>query len=199
MSDALSDRVTYWFTMNEPQCFFSDFLEMVNMQERDIAAKQVYRNILLSHGLAVKALRSGAMRPLKIGMVIMGLAVEPVPGALDENQAMHMMFSDLGGYMGMARWLDPIMDGTCPNAVSDILTPAMASTMKTSGATVSITARLNPAAMVCLPKAWMALFWTTGFPATGNGAFAPARTLLRIPLCLSPVAEWSGTGWAAFC
>lgn len=123
MSDALSDRVTYWFTMNEPQCFFSDFLEMVNMQERDIAAKQVYRNILLSHGLAVKALRSGAMRPLKIGMVIMGLAVEPVPGALDENQAMHMMFSDLGGYMGMARWLDPIMDGTCPNAVSDILTP----------------------------------------------------------------------------
>ena len=121
VAEAFSDRVEYWFTLNEPQCVLPDFLELAQKAGDEQAAVQAYRGMLLSHGRGVQALRREAKRPLKIGMVIMGLAVEPVPGVLEEERAFQMMAADLGGYMGMARWLEPVLRGVAPAAVAGAL------------------------------------------------------------------------------
>ncbi len=121
MSEALSDKVKYWFTMNEPQCFHGDFLDLAGKKGDEEAAKKAYRTILLCHGRAVQELRAVAKQPLKIGMVIMGLPVEAVPGVLNEEQAFGLMASDAGGYMGMTRWVDPMISGNVPDRVADTL------------------------------------------------------------------------------
>lgn len=121
MAEALSDRVAYWFTMNEPQCFHGDFLDLAGGKgdtERETAA---WRNILRSHGRAVQELRSAAKQPLKLGMVIMGMAIEPVPGSLDEERAYALAYSDVAGWMGVARWCDPMLLGAVPEALSSSL------------------------------------------------------------------------------
>lgn len=122
MAEALSDRAVYWFTMNEPQCFHADFLKLAGKGEDEAAAKAAWRTILLSHGQAVLALRKYARQPLKIGHVIMGMAVEPVPGVLPEDKAYQLFSSDAAGWMGQARWLDPIIEGTVPQALEGVLT-----------------------------------------------------------------------------
>lgn len=123
MSQALSDQVSYWFTLNEPQCFLGDYLDLAGKAGDPEAERIAYRNILLCHGRAVQELRAAAKRPLKIGMVIMGLVVEPVPGAIDENTAYDLMFSDAGGYLGMTRWIDPMLLGAVPESMSGVLSP----------------------------------------------------------------------------
>ncbi len=121
VAEALSDKVRYWFTMNEPQCFHSDFLDLAGKKGDEAAAQAAYRNILLCHGRAVRELRAAAKQPLKIGMVIMGLPIEAVPGVLSEEQAFGLMASDAGGYMGMTRWLDPLLLGSVPDSMANVL------------------------------------------------------------------------------
>lgn len=116
MVEALSDKVKYWFTMNETQCMMPDFLELAGGNEN-----QVYRNLLLAHGRAVQEMRKAAKQSLKIGMVVMGMVVEALPGILDENTATAMTFSDMGGFMGMVRWTDPIVLGQVPDSMKEVL------------------------------------------------------------------------------
>lgn len=116
MTEALSDKVKYWFTMNEPQCMLPDFQELAGGD-----ATQIYRNMLLAHGKAIQEMRASAGQPLKIGMVVMGMVVEALPGIMTENKAAEMTFSDLGGYMTMLRWTDPILAGKVPESMKDVL------------------------------------------------------------------------------
>jgi beta-glucosidase len=110
-------EVQYWFTMNEPQCFGPDFISLKPESDE----KQVVRTILLSHGEAVKRMRAAAAHPLKIGYVIMGIAVEPVPGVVDEDTAYAMTFTDKAGMKGMSWWTDPMLLGVAPESLMDTL------------------------------------------------------------------------------
>lgn len=116
VANAFSDRVVYWFTMNETQCMLPDFVDLSGAKEAT-----VYRLMLLAHGRAVQELRKAAKQPLKIGMVVMGVIVEALPGILPEDMAYEMTFSDAGGYMGMVRWTDPVLLGQVPESMKDIL------------------------------------------------------------------------------
>lgn len=118
MAEALSDQVEYWFTMNEPQCFFPDYLELAGQAGDQAAELAAYRHILLSHGRGVQELRKAAKRPLKIGMVIMGLVIEPLPGVIDEDTAYSVMFSSQGGFLGMTAWTDPMILGAVPESMA---------------------------------------------------------------------------------
>ncbi len=134
MITELSDRVSYWFTLNEPQCFFNDYLELDSARNvnHDTAGEQkqisqeemmnrVYRGVLLSHGRAVQEMRKAAKQTLQIGMVIMGMVAEPVENVLDETQAEAMTFADMAGFMGMVRWTDPMILGKVPSSMSQVL------------------------------------------------------------------------------
>jgi beta-glucosidase len=110
-------EVQYWFTMNEPQCFGPDFISLKPESDE----KQVVRTILLSHGEAVKRMRAASAHPLKIGYVIMGIAVEPVPGVVDEDTAYAMTFTDKAGMKGMSWWTDPMLLGVAPESLMDTL------------------------------------------------------------------------------
>ncbi len=116
MIESYSDRVKYWFTMNEPQCMIADFVEMSGADENT-----AYRLMLLAHGRAVQEMRKAASQPLKIGHVIMGMVVEALPGMLPEEYATGMTFSDMGGFMGMLRWTDPMLLGEVPESMKDVL------------------------------------------------------------------------------
>lgn len=115
---ALSPKVKYWFTLNEPQCFVTDFTG----QNPSGDVKKATRTVLLAHGKAVQAIRRCSVQPAQVGLAIMGICLHPVPGALDENMARAMTFSDKGGVMGMSWWLDPMMLGTTPAPLQDTLT-----------------------------------------------------------------------------
>ena len=122
MTEALSDRVSYWFTMNEPQCFHGDYLDVAGFKGDLAKETEAWKNILLAQGRAVQELRAAAKQPLKIGMVIMGMAIEPVPGRLEEEKAYEMAYSDMAGWMGVARWCDPMILGKVPEALKGALT-----------------------------------------------------------------------------
>lgn len=114
--EAFSDRVKIWFTMNEPQCLLSRYKDISESGERT-----AYRLLLLAHGRAVQEMRKAAGRPLQIGHVIMGVVAEPVPGVISEEAAVEMTFSDLGGFMGMLRWTDPMLLGKTPESMKSVL------------------------------------------------------------------------------
>lgn len=113
----LSDKVKYWFTMNEPQCFAADYLDLNS--EAEICG--VTRNIMLAHGKAVMAIREHAKQPVKISLVIMGLSMEPVENIMDETGAAETTFSEQMGFMGMRWWMDPLVLGEIPDAMKDTL------------------------------------------------------------------------------
>ncbi len=117
VTEALSDKVKYWFTMNEPQCFASDYI----MLDPEARMEEVTRNILLAHGKAVRAIRKYAKQPAKIGLVIMGLCMEPVEGVMDELTAEAATFSEEMRYMGMKWWMDPVILGEIPSALQNTL------------------------------------------------------------------------------
>jgi beta-glucosidase len=75
-------RVSNYITINEPQCFLSQGYECGRFAPGlSLSKEEVYKcmhNVLLAHGLAVKALREGSSVPLKIGIVSTGRFCYPL-------------------------------------------------------------------------------------------------------------------------
>lgn len=114
---ALSDRVKYWFTLNEPQCLIDD----LTCQTPSHDIKCGTRGILLAHGKAVQTIRRVTKQPAQIGLVIMGICLEPISGAIDEETAYAGTFSDMAQHYGMSWWMDPAILGNVPKPLQDTL------------------------------------------------------------------------------
>lgn len=71
VSEAFSDRVTNFITLNEPQCFtglahlHTEHAPGISLPTRDLF--QLIHNVLRAHGAAVIALREKAKRPILVG------------------------------------------------------------------------------------------------------------------------------------
>lgn len=69
---ALSDRVTYWMTINEPQCFIGlGYGQGTHAPFEKVGAEEmarIQRVVMLAHGKAVRVLRENAVRKPKIGL-----------------------------------------------------------------------------------------------------------------------------------
>lgn len=116
MSRRFSDRVSTWFTLNEPWCSwilgYKDGIHAPGAREPERVHRQVAHNLLLAHGSSVAALRTGAQgKPLRIGLV--------------HNPHNYTPFADLPEHVDAARalwhqnnaWLlDPILRGAYPQA-----------------------------------------------------------------------------------
>jgi beta-glucosidase len=89
--DRLSDRVTHWITLNEPQCFVGlghqdgwhapgDRLEVADVLK-------VAHHSLLAHGKAVQVIRSHAKKPPCIGAAPVGVIDVPLTDSADDIDA----------------------------------------------------------------------------------------------------------------
>ena len=77
---ALDGYVDYWVTFNEPQCFlFFGYItgEHAPFKKDLLFLRRYVKNMLLSHGKAVRLIRKTASRPVKIGVAMVARGFIP--------------------------------------------------------------------------------------------------------------------------
>ena len=98
VADRLSDRVTRWMTLNEPQCFIGLGMDSgvhapgVRLPRTDVLAAA--HHALLAHGRAVQVLREHARRKATIGWAPVGVTAIPDSNSPADVEAARLgMFS----------------------------------------------------------------------------------------------------------
>lgn len=113
--DALSDRVTWWMTMNEPQCFIMNgYMQGAHAPfKRDyLALSRLTRNCMLAHAQAVKVIRQYAKKPPKVGIAMASGCFVPKDETPKEIETARKNSIETGmGLMGNRWWMDPILAG----------------------------------------------------------------------------------------
>lgn len=124
VADRFGDRVTNWFTQNEPQCYIGLGLwdgihapgDKLGWQQILLAAK----HSMLGHGLAVQALRT-ASKPGKIGMAPVGQPFAPAsnsPADIEAARELTFKSSDRSPWQNTL-WMDPVLKGVFPQDILD--------------------------------------------------------------------------------
>lgn len=118
-----SDRVKYFITMNEPQCFIGQgYLEAIHAPGVKLPYRDVFQmahNVMKAHGAAVIAMREAAKREIKIGYAPTCSANYPATDSPEDIEAARRSFfacPDLDEYVmwSVAWWSDPVMLGKYP-------------------------------------------------------------------------------------
>ena len=118
--DRLSDRVTHWITLNEPQCFVllgnqtGKHAPGLQLPEADVI--RIGHHALLAHGRAVQTIRAVAKQPPKVGIAPIGVASIPATEQqVDIDAARQATFDNAGETLfSTAWWLDPVFFGRYP-------------------------------------------------------------------------------------
>lgn len=119
--DALSDRVQYWVTLNEPQCFIGcgyyvgNHAPFLKTQPRDLLT--MGHNVLLAHGKATRYIRNHAKKKPQIGFSPIGPSFIPKDDSVEAiEEAKKKTFSTHGeGFVfSLSYWSDPIFLGKYP-------------------------------------------------------------------------------------
>lgn len=124
--DNFSDRVTYWITLNEPQCHIiighinGDCAPKLTVTDRQ--GLMLVHSILKAHGKAVKTIRKYAVKKPMIGMAPNPSAFYPVTDEQKDVEA-----AEKAAFMCKERtfwnnllWLDPVFKGEYPKEVKEI-------------------------------------------------------------------------------
>ena len=116
----LSDRVTHWMTLNEPQCFIGLGHDMgshapglkLSRAECLLAA----HHVMLAHGLGVQAIRAHSVRKSLVGWAPVGLAGVPASDSPEDLAALnqHVFRVGKGFLWNNAWWGDPVVLGRYP-------------------------------------------------------------------------------------
>lgn len=113
--DALSDRVTWWMTMNEPQCFIMNgYMQGVHAPFKHdyLALSRLTRNCMLAHAQAAKIIRQYAKKPPKVGIAMASGCFVPENETPKQIEAARKNSMEAGmGLMGNRWWMDPILAG----------------------------------------------------------------------------------------
>lgn len=124
--DALSDRVTYWVTINEPQCILGcgyligNHAPFEKAQSGDLL--KMGKNILLSHGKAANYIRNNAKKNPKIGFAPIGPSYVPADESKEAiEEARNRTFSTDGDRFAfsLSYWSDPVFLGEYPKELYD--------------------------------------------------------------------------------
>lgn len=124
--DALSDRVRYWMTINEPQCvigcgyFGAHHAPFMELPNKDLIIMS--HNLLLSHGRAVRYIREKAKIPPIIGYTPTGPVFVPENNskeAIDIAREKTMSMKN-SLFFSTTWWSDPIFFGRYPDEAYEI-------------------------------------------------------------------------------
>jgi beta-glucosidase len=118
--DKLSDRVTHWMTLNEPQVFVDAghregrHAPGVRLGFREVLT--IAHNALLAHGKAAQVIRAGAKAKPQIGAAPVGVTMIPAtPRKKDIDAARESMFAVRTKDCGSNTWFaDPMVLGHYP-------------------------------------------------------------------------------------
>ena len=123
ISELFSDRVKYFITFNEPQCFIgAGYMSGAHAPGYQVMYKDIFQmchNVLKSHGAAVIALRENAKQPIKVGYAPTGTTCYPASdSAADIEAARKKMFEcpplARGLMWNVSWWSDPVILGKYP-------------------------------------------------------------------------------------
>ena len=112
---ALSDKIEYWLTFNEPECFIpaghgdgvhAPFLKL--SQEKIHA---ITRNVMLAHGKAVMKMREVAKRPIKISTAQAACVTSPVNETPEEIEKARVSSFETSRPYFCSWWADPVYLG----------------------------------------------------------------------------------------
>ena len=126
--DALSDKVKYWMTLNEPQIFIG--LGHVTGVHAPFAREPeslgvLTRNVCLAHGKSVLKIREKAKQPPLIGFAPAGGVFTPLNAdATGIEEARERTYPDMDGFAGVMSinwWCDPMILGVVPHALKGAL------------------------------------------------------------------------------
>ena len=119
--DALSDRVKYWMTFNEPQCSLGcGYMEGVFAPFQKCSMPELFQmgaNMFLAHGKAVKYMRENGKQKLYISMAPYASVLRPVD---DSEEAINAAYEEtfVSAHekfaFSMSYWSDPIYLGHYP-------------------------------------------------------------------------------------
>ena len=135
MSERFSDRVTNWFTLNEPQCIiWLGYYTGTKAPGLKLSTKDcllALHHSLLAHGYSVRALRDKAKKIIKVGPVNTGSVAYPaesnpsniaaayratfnVFGSEEDKHCYHHWNSPVNPLWNFAWYADPIFLGSYP-------------------------------------------------------------------------------------
>ena len=118
--NSLSDRVKFWLTQNEPQCYIgAGHLDGIHAPGDKLGLKEVLRaghNSLLAHGKSVQTIRANSKQKPEIGLSPVGLTKYPESNKPEDiNAARKAMFSITNkDCWNNTWWMDPIYLGKYP-------------------------------------------------------------------------------------
>jgi beta-glucosidase len=132
MADKLSDRVTYWTTLNEPAVVVMNGHLFGNhapgVQDFN-AAFAAAHHLLLAHGMGMEALRKAAHHPIKAGIVLNTSDVQPASDSDEDKEAASRANAFMLGSM-----MDPLFKGKYPELIAgtfdSIFPPTLANDLK---------------------------------------------------------------------
>lgn len=124
--DALSDRVQYWVTINEPQCILGcgywGGYHAPFEKAQPIDLLKMGRNILLSHGKAARCIRQNAKKKPLIGFAPTGPSFIPKDNSVEAiEEARKKTFATDGDNFTFSTsyWTDPVFLGHYPQELYD--------------------------------------------------------------------------------
>lgn len=124
--DALSDKVRWWITLNEPQCFIGAGYNNAGHPPYLKAWNQlpyITRNVMLAHGRAVQMIRENAKLLPMIGYAPTGSVYTPIGGEDSEiEQARKASYPADCGPFSNNWWSDPIILGKVPEPLKKAIT-----------------------------------------------------------------------------
>lgn len=130
--DALSAKVSYWMTINEPACFIGlGYMTGVHApfaavppdrQKRMQTLPMLVKNTLLSHGKAVSVIRKYAKLKAKVGLALNSSLYIPLDGQSEET-AKEKTFSLEKLAFSASIWMDPMLKGQLPELLKAAVSP----------------------------------------------------------------------------